>query len=375
MSEESRRRSRPGSISPLALKAYLQGAGWTPAGEVAEKAVVWRHSSYAGAEVVQPLRQTLGDYVARLADAVATLAELEDRRQEELVEDIRSSDCDRVVFTLSGSCVGEGALPILTAAEAYGHLRGVMVAGMRATIQKRPWFSGHWPIWATHYLEQVTVGRPRAGSYGIVVLSPLPQPSSHPLQPTSWREVNPFSRRVVVTLLTACAAVREAAEVRDAGERAQAFRQSVALGASANLCDALAAVGDLAMRLEIRGWLSSQVPVPTDWASRSMAFESELREPLREAARTLRAMEGVDAFDVIGQVVGLQRAFERQGGVATVRGQTPKGERQVRVSLDHDQYATAVAAHSKGRPLTCRGRLVREGRQWALVEVVAVSIG
>lgn len=374
MSQEPRRTSRLGSIGPWALKAYLQGAGWMPVGEVSGKAVVWRHPSYGEAEIVQPLRQTLGDYGARLADAIATLAELEERGKEELLEDIRSSGCDRLEFRLSGSFVGYGALPILAAAEAYGHLRELVVAGMRAAIQKRPSFSGPWPVWATHYLEQVTVGRPRAGSYSIVVLSPLPQSSANAQEGSFGGDMDPFSRRVVVTLLRACDAVLEAAQVEGAIERAHAFRTSVAVGVSANLCDALAGVGDLGVRAEIKGWLSSQVPGPTGWPSRSMAFESELREHLREAARTLRAMERVEAFELAGRVVGLQRAFEGQGGIAIVKGHTPKGERRVRVSLDHEQYPTALRAHSAGRQVVCRGRLVREGRQWALDDVVALSI-
>ena len=86
----------------------------------------------------------------------------------------------------------------------------------------------------------------------------------------------------------------------------------------------------------------------------------------RDTSRLVEPQPPRDHFELIGEVVQLQRRVGQRTGRATVL--TTLGDRTQRVvlQLTEPNYQTAIAAHQHARPLRCVGTLVRRGRQVVL---------
>lgn len=77
------------TIEPGKLAEYLQMTGWHQHHLLNENSVIWR-KDYGGeaAEILLPLKPELGDYAARISDALKTLEIVEQRSQLEIIGDI-----------------------------------------------------------------------------------------------------------------------------------------------------------------------------------------------------------------------------------------------------------------------------------------------
>lgn len=82
------------ALSWESLKAYLDRADeWKYAEDIPGKAAVYQHTDESGRlrEILVPLRRDFGDYVSRMADAVSTLARVEDRSELDVCDDLSTS--------------------------------------------------------------------------------------------------------------------------------------------------------------------------------------------------------------------------------------------------------------------------------------------
>jgi hypothetical protein len=80
------------TLSWKAVKAYIEASGWHRARVIADKSVIYQHTDKDGRlwEIAVLLRDDLADYVSRMADAVGTLARVEDRSELDVYEDLRA---------------------------------------------------------------------------------------------------------------------------------------------------------------------------------------------------------------------------------------------------------------------------------------------
>lgn len=81
------------TIEPSKLKAYLQAKAWVEERQLSDRAAVWlwKGSSEDEHEILLPLRQDLGDYAARMSDALKVLEVVEQRSQLEILSDLITS--------------------------------------------------------------------------------------------------------------------------------------------------------------------------------------------------------------------------------------------------------------------------------------------
>jgi hypothetical protein len=85
------------ALSWESLKTYLdRSKDWRYAEDISDKAAVYQHTDKTGRlrEVIVPLRRDLGDYVSRMADAVSTLARVEDRSELDVYDDLSTSPAE-----------------------------------------------------------------------------------------------------------------------------------------------------------------------------------------------------------------------------------------------------------------------------------------
>jgi hypothetical protein len=77
-------------VAAVALRDYLDGLGWRQVETIANKAAVYVGHGSAGErlEILAPLREDVGDYALRMADAVQTLAEAQGRSELDVLDDL-----------------------------------------------------------------------------------------------------------------------------------------------------------------------------------------------------------------------------------------------------------------------------------------------
>lgn len=89
------------SLTSATLRAYLEARGWTDAGHWGERPVVIYCKEQDGrkCEVLVPLRDTASDYAEFMAEAVITLADVEDRSQLDVFNDLAGIGSDAGAHT------------------------------------------------------------------------------------------------------------------------------------------------------------------------------------------------------------------------------------------------------------------------------------
>lgn len=141
------------------------------------------------------------------------------------------------------------------------------------------------------------------------------------------------------------------------------FERAVQYGVSANLCSALADMGEMVpeARVEIRfTWARTRRRVVG--GAEPFVLSSDAVPVMREAARVLRETYWDDDFELAGPVVRLDSHDPLHGGEVVVHAEIEPGSwRKVRVSLNGKDYDQAMKAHQNNWDVRCRGKLRKEG--------------
>ncbi len=84
------------TIEPNQLKAYLQARGWYEERPFLDNATIWlkQDAERGEFEILLPIKTTLGDYVARIREAIATLEVAENRSQAEILNELLTKASD-----------------------------------------------------------------------------------------------------------------------------------------------------------------------------------------------------------------------------------------------------------------------------------------
>jgi hypothetical protein len=80
------------------LKSYLDAQGWAQVGRIRDKALVYEPAEQASGavQILVPARDDVGDYASRMAEAVRTPADVEQRSALAVYHDITTSGADVV---------------------------------------------------------------------------------------------------------------------------------------------------------------------------------------------------------------------------------------------------------------------------------------
>ena len=93
MKVQIRDREALSSLSHLSLRAHLMARKWVDEGEYRNRATIFTMDCDGRKwEILCPHRDTFADYAERMAEAVATLAIVEDRSQLDVFHDL---SCDK----------------------------------------------------------------------------------------------------------------------------------------------------------------------------------------------------------------------------------------------------------------------------------------
>ncbi|HWO25767.1 MAG TPA: hypothetical protein VNO30_43825 [Kofleriaceae bacterium] len=289
---------------------------------------------------------------------------VEHRSQLDLYREILHANQD--VVRLSVDVPAPGRMSLEAASTLFSATRDLILAAACSAHTRRPYFPNRKPLRALEYIRKVRLAAPEAGSFAVVLESPVaPALSTAPALPEPAAE--PFERAAIMMLATAGARVRQSVGETIATGSLDSFADAVQAGVNANYCDALVRLleEDDGRNVVLSfSWAPSR-PIQGAAPSR-LAFSRTDAEILRAAARYLKERAPMVGFELSGVVTRLQSAAPTVGGEVTIAGLVDGGIRQVFVSLAGDDYQRAVQAHHQELEVSVEGELVREGRSYRL---------
>ncbi len=365
------------AFRPVDLIFYLRSAGWTPSTKVGQS-IIWIKGADGSNEedVSVPLRRDAGDFAMRVAEVLSTLERIEQRSQEEIVRDVFSTSADLVRIRALIPESADGSIPLHAGVGMVEHARDLMAAAACAAAGPRSFWPRRRPPQALDFMSRVRMGQTERGSYVLTMLSPVTPALNHEREAES-----PFERQVTETLTRSLRAAVHAAQQAAETADLEPFRNAVSSGVSANLCDAMAGLGEVSPDhgFEVSVSWSRTRPVPGTAVSRILV-PADYLPLLQEASRNFKETATREEFVLLGPVVKLDRAPEAPSGVVTVNAVVDDRARRVVLELAGPDYQAAIQAHKDHLPIACIGELAKEGKSFRLrypreFEVLGVDDG
>lgn len=356
------------TVSPVEITTYLKARGWTLQMQRNDWGSVWTHLANSREyDLLVPMTRRFADYALRVGEVLETLSSAEERSQLEVIRDVQASTSDLLRLRATNTEAEGGTLPLDLAVSFVERSRDMMLAAACAAIDKRAVFARRKPDQAMGYLSHLRLGQTEHGSYVLTILSTIPPELRH-TQATFLEEEPPYERRVTQTLMYSLAALSDAAKSAAITGVMEPFRSGIAIGISANLCDAIVGLASVSpgqpLDLSMTWAANRQSPMIVP---ERVTFDSESIPVIEEAARQFRATEPLEDVEIEGLVTRLDRGPTASEGELIVAGSIDGQLLRIGLTLKSDVYSSAVRAHDERQTVRCTGELVKEGRGFKLV--------
>ena len=349
------------AITPGGLAAYARSVGWTKVEPYGDAGDVWHGDGLP--EIVLPRTDLLGDYASVVSRLIGVFSAERGTDEIATLRDLLEADHD-VIRVRASEETTNGSIPLDAGVEIVEQAREMLLAAACATV------AGPLPVYragankeAADFVKRVRLGQTEHGSFVVTLMAPVP-PTVQPPLDNSWEsmEEEPLSRRIVLRLVEALEASRNAAELSTSGAGHREFESAVSAGVSANLCDAVARLIQRAERLEVSvAWAINR------WPRRPPArirFSGSYRTALEEASRRFRARAPRPGVRLVGSVHKLIRDQQEIQGVVALKAEIDGRIQSVNAVLDETNYRVAIRAHEARNPVIVDGDLERIGHRW-----------
>jgi len=356
------------------LSAYLLAQGWRTVEVIGDRGLSMVSNRHPGFELLVPARSNISDFVRRMSQAIATLAEIEGRPAETVVDDLRLVAVDAVRLRApngAGITSDPYTLPLRAGVRLVEAGRDLLLAAACAVVDPRPAYHAGKVVRATQYLDTVRLGQTERGSFVVTLLSPVdPRISPQPELPSL--EAEPFARQTTTTLLRALQRLRGAlTQVTDQGFAA--FDDAVQEGVSANLCRAVADLVESGGGIDVGVTWSRTRPGPPTVTSRA-GFDAGDAPILRSAAESFEARQPEPDLTLVGYIIQAARTLEQFDGDVTLQTFVGERPRRVRTKLDEVDFATALRALRERLPISVVGDLIRRGARLELTNPTRLQV-
>lgn len=348
----------PYNITPADVTAWLQFQGWSLRGSLADIAERWGLSETTS--VVVPLRPDAPDFSLRWSEMLTLLSSTLDSDRDGVLLAIAKSGSDIAEFRAAGQI--DDSIPLGDASTLLDGVRRAMQAAANSALQPRNYYGHSLPDVAREHARNVRVGQTRRGSYVVPIISRLPIPEVRDDDDALlFAEVayEPFARKAMHTLAEGVGALRELTHATTEPTN-QRIVDSVPLGVSSDLCDAVATVLETESINTLAVGFSWADRLPTTSAARGATLESEAVPLIRKVGHFLRSEPVVGRQTLVGYVKGLNRGEDDDIGRIQLRALVDDKPRTVLMDLNDEDYHIAGGANTDRLLVSATGQLVRE---------------
>jgi hypothetical protein len=352
------------AISTTALIAFARTEGWSKVESFGDHADV-----YAGPnrpEIIIPRTERLADYPAVVSQLIDIFASTTDQDEMVAYRNLIGADSDVVRVRAIGAD-DDGSVPLEAGVKIVSQARDMLLAAACSVRAPQPLYRAGANKEANDYMQRVKLGQTEHGSFVVTLLSPVPPSltsSQLPLDVSLQTfDDEPMERLVTRRLMQALEASREAAERVISGET-NAFEESITLGVSANLCEAVAALIEQSDGLDIGvTWARTR---PRNEPFRKISFTQNDGKIFKEAARTFRLKQPKLDVTLYGDVHILKREPDEFDGIINLRTIIDDKIQSVTAVLDQNNFQSALKALDSKKQVIVTGDLERVGSRWRI---------
>ena len=352
-------------ITPVALQAYLETHGWG-------RQEVWKHRiAEWGCEIGGEYRQILvalreysDTYAVRIAEAISSLSEVEQRSQLEVYHDLIGSGADVIrVHPLNGAGRKENSLG--DTVELLSYARDLMLAAARAAESPgRPVYRGRASSQISNYLQGVRA-LPGYGDGRPLTLHSVVRAGYDVQQDLGDEVAAPFERRVTLALNQYLNESVKIAEAVLGGTETALPGESDSPKVSANFYDAVAALArqEQGFRIEL-DWASVR---PAKVPGNKAMFPESYADIFIERAERLRRNSPFWDAHITGEVVRLGRERQEEfDGQAILIAELDERPVALQVHFGAEHRDAVLKAFRDSLEVSLDGDIHRQGRQYEL---------
>ena len=352
-------------VTPVLLSAYLGMQGWTRQGTWKDRIVVWsKETDDSVAELLVSLREQSDAYAVRTAEAIAVLAQTEERSQLDVYYDLLGAGAD-VIRLRPMSAQDQRDWSINESADLIAHMKDLLQAAARAAENPgRAVHHGRLSATVQDYLRGV---RPLPGyEWGRELTVHSPVPVNYGIQTDMGDPIwQPFPRQVTHTLNQGLTEVAKTAEAVIGGEDIGSFEAVARQGVSANFCEAVAALARQSRGVEVSvAW----APVrPSDVSGGRFSFAESVADILGQGADLLRQKHPFLDVLVQGEIVRLDRqSQENYDGQAVVLAEVDARTITLDVQFHTNDRDEVLRAFRDNLQIRVNGNIYPQGRRHQL---------
>ena len=347
------------AVSPAALSAYARATGWSPQERYRVHSDVY--VGEARPEIIVPRTERLGDYASVVAALIETFAQVSG--QDELTIYRSLVFADRDVVRVRAAESDDGSVTLNDGVDLIGGARDMLLSVACSLYEPRPVYRAGANREATALLQRMRLGQTDQGSFVVTLLTPVVPPPMPALLPDSDDRNAPIERRMTRRLVEALNAARGAVERTAAGDEG-AFRESLAGGVSANLCEALVRIIEPFPTLDVEvSWARTR---PMTASGAVVRFGRADTAVLQEAARLLRDRAPRPDVRLHGFVQLLKRGQTDDDGAVGLVTDIDGQRQSVAALLEREDYERTLKAHHDRALVVLAGDLDRMGQRWWL---------
>ena len=263
------------AVTPSALAAFAERHGWRKGDSYREVSHWYEHPTHPHLRI--PFIQDLGDYKLVVDRLIEDLAKTLDIDEHDVLRALRTAERDCITVRAPFPACADGA-PIESVTDLLASARNILATAVCADGGDGA---------AQDFLDHVTLEHidPAAGRV-ILKTAPLTRNDADQLVGEDLPPAQPSDRELTAAAAAALAALRNAADLPgDADALACAIRD----GATASLCDSIAASLEALPRFEIAfDWA---LTLPRDSERDAISFDRGCLPAIRSAADYLRERE------------------------------------------------------------------------------------
>ena len=349
-------------VTPVLLSTYLNVQGWAREETWKERIVVWSKEMEDGVvELLVPLREQSDAYVVRTAEAIAILAQIEERSQLDVYYDLVGAGAD-VIRLRPIVAKDQQGWSLNDSADLLGRMKDLLqVAARAAESPGRPVYHGRLSAAVQDYLREVRLLPGYEWGQELTVHSPVPM--LYDTQ-TDMGDLfrQPFSRQVTHALKHGLDEAAKTAEAVIGGEGIDYFEAVAKQGVSANFCEAVAALAHRSKGVEVSvAW----APVrPSNETGGRFSFTESVAEVLEQGAESLRQKHPVLDVLVQGEIVRLDKqSHESFDGHAVMFAELDGRTVPLEVQFDTNDKDEVLRAFRDNRQIQVSGNIYPEGRR------------
>ena len=353
-------------LSIVGLRSYLDSKEWRNEGAWGDRPALIYVKEHAGRswDILVPTRDTVADYAERMADAVAALAEVEDRSQLDILNNLKVAAFFDVIRLNSMNGIAREPISLRRSADLLDDTYGMIDYAARAVESPRATYSGSHSAEVTKYLENVRPLPEYAEGYSLALYSHVPADDDEQGFWGSEYDI-PFARRATDKLAQALERAVAISEYVANNNTRSPFENAVGYGVSANLCASVANIAEKGKGVEIGIQWAAALPAKAPNAK--FRFTEASADILNKAAEFFRAPEPSPepSYDerIIAQVVGLDREpyeFDGQADLLT-RKDGRRESIRIKAKFAEPDYNKVIQAFKEKREISLRGDIHKVG--------------